>query len=73
MCNEIEGSYDKIIIIIVPSYTRKISLVNLLPLALLHVLHTHNNTDSNKLVIFSGIASYYGDTYIVLQVLYSYS
>jgi len=27
MCSEIEGSYDKIIIIIVPSYTRKISLV----------------------------------------------
>ena len=25
----------------------------------------HNNTDGNKLVIFSGIAFYYGDTYIV--------
>ena len=31
------------------------------------VLHTHtrNNTDSNKLVIFSGIALYYGDTNII--------
>ena len=27
---------------------------------------TRNNTDSNKLVIFSGIALYYGDTYIVM-------
>ena len=26
-------------------------------------LHTRNNTDGNKLVIFSGIALYYGDTY----------
>ena len=29
--------------------------------ALLLVLRTRNNTNSNKLVIFSGIASYYGD------------
>ena len=29
------------------------------------VLRTLNNTDGNKLVIFSGIASYYGDNYIV--------
>ena len=36
----------------------------LLPLALLLVLHTHNNTDGNKLMIFSGIASYYGDNYM---------
>ena len=40
----------------------------LLPLAMLLVLHTRNNTygnntDSNKVVIFSGIAWYYGDTY----------
>ena len=34
----------------------------LLPLALLLVLRTRNNTDGNKLVIFSGIALYYGDT-----------
>ena len=34
-----------------------------LPLALLLVLHTRNNADDNKLVIFSGIALYYGDTY----------
>ena len=51
------SSYDKIIITIVPSYTEK-NITRLLPLALLLVLHTHNNTDSNKLV-------YYGDTYIV--------
>ena len=29
------------------------------------MLHTLNNTDGNKLVIFSGIALYYGDNYIV--------
>ena len=46
-----EGTYDKTIITIVPSYTKKTSLI-LLPLALLLVLHTHNNTDGNKLVIF---------------------
>ena len=40
----------------------------LLPLALLLVLRTRNNTDSNKLVIFSGIALYYGNTYIKLWV-----
>ena len=27
------------------------------------MLRTRNNTDGNKLVIFSGIASYYGDNY----------
>ena len=35
-----------------------------MPLALLLVLQTCNNTDGNKLVIFSGMALYYGDTYI---------
>ena len=65
-CNEIEGSYYKIIITIVPSYTRK-SITHLLPLALLLVLHTRNNTDGNKFVIFSGIAWYYGDNYIYIQ------
>ena len=44
----------------VPSYTgKKVTL--LLPLALLLVLHTRNNTDSNKLTIISGVALYYGD------------
>ena len=62
-CNEIEGSYDKIIITIVPSYTGT-NITSLLPLALLLVLRTRNNTDGNKLVIFSGIALYYGDNYI---------
>ena len=62
MCNEIKGSYDKIIITIVPSYTGK-NILRLLPLALLFVLRTHSNTDGNKLVIFSSIASYYGDNY----------
>ena len=27
---------------------------------------THNNTDGNKLVIFYGIALYYGDTYMLM-------
>jgi len=40
-------------------------------LALLLVLHTRNNTDGNKLVIFSGIASYYGDNYILSPIGYS--
>ena len=53
-CNEIEGSYDTIIIIIVSGK----NIIHLLPLALLLVLHTCNNTDGNKLVIFSGIAWY---------------
>ena len=29
------------------------------------VLHTRNNTDSNKPVTFSGIALYNGDNYII--------
>ena len=62
-CNEIEGSYDKIIITIVPSYTEK-NITRLL--ALLLVLHSCNNTDGNKLVIFSCITLYYGDNYIAL-------
>ena len=63
---EIEGSYDKIVITIVPSYTGKI-ITCLLPLALLLVLRTRKNTDGNKLMIFSGIAWYYGDNYIVTK------
>ena len=58
MCNEIEGSYDKIIIIIVPSYTGK-NITCLLPLALLLVLCTR-----------SSIALYYGDTYILSNITY---
>ena len=60
-CNEIGGSYDKIIITIVPSYTGK-NITRSLPLALLLM---SNNTDGNKLMIFSGIALYFGDTYII--------
>ena len=58
--DEIKGSYDKMVIIIVPSYTRK-NITRLLLLALLLMLRTRNNTDGNKLVIFSGIALYYDD------------
>ena len=31
------------------------------------LMRTRNNADGNKLVIFSGIALYYGDTYIITQ------
>ena len=62
--NEIE---IKIIITIVQSYTEK-NITFELPLALLLVLPTSNNTDGNKLVIFYSITSYYGDNYI-LQVM----
>ena len=62
------GSYDKIVITIVPSYAEK-NITSLFPLALLLVLHTRNNTDGNKLVIFSGIALYCGDTYIIYFLL----
>ena len=36
-----------------------------MPLALLLVLHTCNNTDSNKVMIFLRIALYYGDACLV--------
>ena len=55
-CNEMKGSYDRIIIIIIPSYTGK-SITRLLPLAMLLVLHTRNNR-RQQLVIFSSIALY---------------
>ena len=61
----VQGSHDKIIITIVPSYTGK-NITRLLPLALLLVLCTRNNTDRNKLVIFSGISLYYGETYFAM-------
>ena len=49
--NEIKGSHDKIIITIVPRYTRK-NITCLLPLELFLLLRTCNNTDGNKLDIF---------------------
>ena len=64
MCNEIKGSYDKIIITIVPSYTRK-NITHLLPLALLLMLHPRNNTDSNKQVRYSFVLWWY--LYIACQ------
>ena len=51
----------KSFITIAPSYTGK-TITHLLLLALLLVLCTRNNTDGNKLVIFS---LYYGDNYII--------
>ena len=48
--------YD-IIITVVPIYNGK-NITRLLPLELLPMLCTRNNTDSIKLVIFSGIDLY---------------
>ena len=45
---------------------------HLLSLALLLVLCTRNNTDGNKLVIFSGIALYYGDNQSHVVARYGY-
>ena len=56
MCNEIKGLYDEIIITIVSSYTR-IKCHSFVDVGIV----TCNNTDSNKLMIFSGIASHCGD------------
>ena len=53
MCNEIRGSYDKI------SVPEEISW------AWLIMLHNSKNTDGNKVMIFSGIALYYGDQHLV--------
>ena len=66
-CNEIEGSYDKIIITIVPSHTGKISLTCCHWHCSL-TLRTHNNTDRNKLMIFSSMALHYSDNYIVFTL-----
>ena len=64
----VQGSHDKIIITIVPSYTGK-NYRLFVAVALLLVLHTRKHTDS-KLMIFSSTALYYGDTYIAfLQVM----
>ena len=48
MCDKIEGSHDKIITTIA---LRGENITRLSPLALLLVLQTRNDTDSNKLVI----------------------
>ena len=64
MCNEIE----KVCMIkpLSPQYQAiPENITSLLPSVLLLELRTHNNTDGNKLVIFSGIALYYGDNYII--------
>ena len=49
-CNEIKGSYDKIIITIVPSYIGK-NITRLLPSVLLLMLCTCNNANSNTRVL----------------------
>ena len=56
---------------VAPSYDGKKIFTRLLPSALLLVLHTYNNTDSNKFMIFSSIALYYGDTYTIQDNCYS--
>ena len=43
-------------------------ITRLLPLALLLILHTRNDTDGNKVAIISGLALYYGDTYVLSYV-----
>ena len=63
MCYEIKGMYDKIIIMYVPSYTIK----NILHPTIALLLLNSTTQDSNKLMIFSIIALYYGDTYITTQ------
>ena len=45
---------------------------HLLLLALLLVLCTRNNTDGNKLMIFSGIGSYYSDNQSHVVARYGY-
>ena len=51
MCNEIEGSHDKIISAIVPSYTGK-KYHSFVAVGMSLVLRTRNNTGGNKLVVF---------------------
>ena len=53
----------------VPSDTEK-NIAHLLPSVSLLVLRTRNNTDGSKLVISSGIALYYADTYVVVNVTF---
>ena len=45
MCSEIEGLYDKIIVTIVPSYTRIKCIIHLLPLALFTNKITRTGSD----------------------------
>ena len=59
--NEIQGSCDKIIITIVPNYAKNQKKNHLF--VAVGIVRTHNYKDGNKLVIFSGIALYYGDNY----------
>ena len=59
-CNEIKGSYDKIIITIVPSYTGWNS-THLLPLALLLMLRT--SIKQYRWQQIRGIVLYYGDIF----------
>jgi len=44
---------------------QKKKITRLLPLALLLVLHTHNNTDGNKIITFSSTALYNGDNLLL--------
>ena len=67
VCNEIEGSYDKIIITIVPSFPGKILLVCCHWYCYSCCTLITINTDNYKHVIFSGIPLHYGDTYMDLR------
>ena len=60
-------SHDKIITT-VPSYTKKYHSFVAVDIVT-HMAQPRNNTDGNKLVIFSSIALYYDDTYIFFQFL----
>ena len=60
-----EGSYDEISITIVTSYTGKYH-----PFVAIELV-TCNNTNGNRLVIFSSIACYYGDTCILCSPILS--
>ena len=51
-------------------HSTKLFRKSITPSVLLLVLRTRNNTDGNKLVVFSSIALYYGDTYIIADFEY---
>ena len=55
---------------IVPSYTG-INYHSFVAVDIVTHASTRNNTDGNKLVIFSCIASYYGDDYITITLLWA--
>ena len=65
-CKSRENSYQVLQVTCAASERAMKSKVRMLLLALLLVLRTRNNTYSNKLVIFSGIALCYGDNYIFI-------